>query len=166
MVNQRLEPTEVEYLSVDEPLSLTHVPSRVVYITRGLLTALLELAAERDPSSVTVALAVTPADELDVELPENASVFTDMYLPDTGGSVAAVFGMDLSTPGAAGRFISHPQGPLALTKEDDLHEVVFVAVPPYDDDSVGAFDRHGTAIEVDVLDVSPPPGSLDDDYFK
>ena len=81
---------------------------------------------------MTVALAVTPAEELDAGLPSEASVFTDMYLPDTGGSVTAVFGMDLSTPGAAGRFVSHPDGVLALTKADDLHEVVFVAVPPYE----------------------------------
>jgi hypothetical protein len=70
----------------------------VVYITRGLLTALLELAADREPESVTVSLASTPAEEFETDLPAGTPVFTDMYLPDTGGSVTAVFGMDLSTP--------------------------------------------------------------------
>ncbi|MCY4729282.1 hypothetical protein KY092_01775 [Natronomonas gomsonensis] len=134
----------------------------MVYITQGLLTALLELATDRDPSSVTVALAVTPASELDAGLPSEASVFTDMYLPDTGGSVTAVFGMDLSTPGTAGRFISHPDGVLALTKADDLHEVVFVAVPPYEEDCVAAFDRSGDEYGLEVVDAAPPPGELED----
>ena len=134
----------------------------MVYITRGLLTALLELGADRDPQAVTVSLAVTSAAELAVDVPESAAVFTDLYLPETGDSVAAVFGMDLSTPGAAGRFVTHPDGPLALTKRDDLHEVVFVAVPPYEDDSVAAFDRSGDTVPVDVLDVAPPEGTLED----
>jgi hypothetical protein len=134
----------------------------VVYITRGLLTALLDLGADRDPEAVTVSLAVAPSSELDVDLPSAASVFTDMYLPETGDSVTAVFGMDLSTPEAAGRFLTHPDGTLALTKRDDLHEVVFVAVPPYDDDAVGAFDRSGDAVSIDVLDVAPPDRTLED----
>ena len=134
----------------------------MVYITRGLLTALLELGADRDPDSVTVSLVVTPAADLDVDIPTSAAVFTDLYLPETGDSVTAVFGMDLSTPEAAGRFVTHPDGPLALTKRDDLHEVVFVAVPPYEDDCVAAFDRSGDTVPVDVLDVAPPEGSLED----
>lgn len=138
------------------------VTGGVVYVTRGLLTALLELAEDRDPGSVTVALAVTPATELDVDLPSEASVFTDMYLPDSGRSITAVFGMDLSTPGADGRFVSHPDGTLALTKADDLHEVVFVAVPPYEPDCVGAFDRSGNGRSFDVVEAAPPPGSLED----
>lgn len=133
----------------------------MVYITHGLLTALLELAEDRDPASVTVSIAVTPADELGAELPDDRPVFTDMYLPDTGRSVAAVFGMDLSTPGAAGRFLTHPDGLLALTKADDLHEVVFVAVPPYDIDNVAAFDRSGNSVPFEVVDIEPPDGELD-----
>lgn len=134
----------------------------MVYITRGLLTALLDLGADRDPASVTVSLAVTDADELPADLPPEAAVFTDMYLPGTGGSVNAVFGMDISTPEAAGRFVTHPDGPLALTKRDDLHQVVFVAVPPYQDDCVGAFDRSGDRVPTDVVDVEPPHGTLGD----
>ena len=134
----------------------------MVYITRGLLTALLELAEDRDPASVTVSLTVMPAAELDADLPADRSVFTDMYLPDTGGSVTAVFGMDISTPGAAGRFISHPDGTLGLRKTDDLHEVVFVATPPYDADHVGAFARSGEGLPIETLDVEPPAGELGD----
>jgi len=133
----------------------------VAYITRALLTALLELAADRDPTGVTVSLAVTPAAELDASLPPDRAVFTDMYLPDTGGSVRAVFGMDLSTPGAAGRFISHPDGALALTKRDDLHEVVFVAVPPYDAEDVAAFDRSGSGRPIDIVDIEPPDAEIE-----
>lgn len=133
----------------------------MVYITQGLLTALLELGADRDPGPVTVSLAVTPTAELDVELPEGKAVFTDMYLPDTGRSVTAVFGMDLSTPGAAGRFITHPDGALTLRKTDDLHEVVFVATPPYDLDHVAAFGRSGEPLPVDTVDVEPPDRELE-----
>lgn len=133
----------------------------VVYITQGLLTALLELADDRDPTSITVSLTVTPAAELDADLPADRSVFTDMYLPETGGSVTAVFGMDISTPGAAGRFVSHPNGPLALTKADDLHEVVFVAVPPYDAEDVAAFGRSGSGRPIDIVDVEPPDGEVE-----
>ncbi len=134
----------------------------VVYITQGLLTALLEVAADRDPESVTIGLTVTHAGEIDADLPADASVFTDMYLPGTGGSVTAVFGMDLSTPQAAGRFISHPDGTLALTKTDDLHEVVFIAVPPYTDENVATFDRAGTKVRFEAIDAVPPPGDLED----
>jgi len=134
----------------------------VVYITEGLLTALLELAEDRDPSSVTVSLMVTPSSDLDADLPPDRPVFTDMYLPDTGGSLTAVFGMDISTPGAAGRFISHPDGTMALTKADDLHEVVFVSVPPYDTENVAAFRRSGEGISLKIVDVEPPMGSLEE----
>lgn len=134
----------------------------MVYITRALLTALLELAEDRDPNSVTVSLAVTSTDDLDVDLPADRAVFTDMYLPDTGSSVTAVFGMDLSTPTAAGRFVSHPQGVLALTKADDLHEVVFVAIPPYDTESVAAFARSGSELPLEIVDAEPPAGELEE----
>jgi hypothetical protein len=132
----------------------------VVSITRALLTALLELADERDPSSVTISLTVTAGADLDASMPSERSVFTDMYLPGAGGSVTAVFGMDLSTPSAAGRFISHPDGRLELTKADDIHEVVFVAVPPYEIEDVAAFDRSGTGRSIEIVDVEPPDVEL------
>lgn len=132
----------------------------VVYVTRGLLDALLELARDRTPGGVTVSIATTSADELgadvDLDLDPETPVFTDLYLPGAGQSISAVFGMDLGTPHADGRFLSHPDGYLGLAQSDDLHEVVLVAVPPYDRSSVAAFDRRGTRLALDVLDVEPP----------
>ncbi len=134
----------------------------MVYVTRGLLEALLEIGADRDPGSVTVSIATSPGGTFDADVPDDTPVFTDMYLPDTGESVAAVFGMDLSTPSADGRFLTHPDGTPILTKRDDLHEVVFVAIPPYEIDDVRAFDRSGRELEFTVVDAAPPPGSIDE----
>lgn len=134
----------------------------MVYITRGLLEVLLELASDGDPESTTAALAVSPAADLEgpdaADVDPETPVFTDFYLPDTGRSVTAVFGMDLSTPHATtqGRFVSHPQGRMAVSRTDDLHETVFVAVPPWDRESVAAFDRSGRRRDLRVLDAHPP----------
>ncbi|MEF8842702.1 MAG: hypothetical protein V5A62_13940 [Haloarculaceae archaeon] len=130
----------------------------MVYATRGLLDALLELARDREPGRLTVSIATTPSGELgdEVDLDPEIPVFTDLYLPAAGRSVSAVFGMDLGTPRAQGRFLSHPDGYLGVRQTDDLHEVVLVAVPPYDRSSVAAFDRRGERLALDVLDVEPP----------
>jgi hypothetical protein len=70
--------------------------------------------------------------------------------------------MDLGTPAGQtqGRFVSHPDGYMGVSKVDDLHEVIFVAIPPWDTDSFGAFDRSGRKREVEILDVEPPEESL------
>lgn len=132
----------------------------VVYATRGLVDALLELAAEAEPEKVTISLAVTPASDLQdtVDLPPDAPVFTHFYPPNTGRSVAAVFGMNLSIPAGQtqGRFVSHPQGRLELNRTDDLHEAVLVAIPPWDDGAIAAFDRSGRRQRLLVLDAEPP----------
>ncbi len=133
----------------------------MVYATAGLLDALLDIAATRDPQGVTVALATRPASELDCDLPPETPVFTDFYLPDTGNSVRAVFGMDLGTPGSQGRFVSHPLGELELARTDDLHEVVLVAVPPYERDCIRAFNRSGRRLDLEVLDIEPPEATFD-----
>jgi hypothetical protein len=130
----------------------------VVYVTSGLVDVLLDFASDADPDPVTALLAVTPAGDIpDTDLPPETPVFTDFYLPDTGESVRAVFGVDLATPvgQTQGRFVSHPIGELALDTTDDLHQVVFVAVPPWTPDDVAAFDRSGRKQELDVLDVEP-----------
>jgi hypothetical protein len=122
------------------------------------------MAEEADPDSVTISVAVTQASELlETDLPPETPVFTHFYMPSAGGSVNAVFGVDLGTPvgQTQGRFVSHPDGNLSLTKEDDLHEVVFVAVPPWDEPSVAAFDRRGDQQEVELLDVEPPEEMLE-----
>lgn len=132
----------------------------MVFLTRGLRDALLELAADAEPEKLTVPLAITPAEELDGadHLEAETPVFTHFYPPNTGGSVAAVFGMDLSIPArqTQGRFISHPQGHLEVTQTDDLHEVVLVAVPPWTAEMVAAFDRSGRKRELVIVDAEPP----------
>lgn len=121
------------------------------------------MAREAEPDDVTISLAVTRAEELpDADLDPETPVFTDFYLPSAGRSVNAVFGMDLGTPAGQtqGRFVSHPDGYMGVSKLDDLHEVIFVAIPPWDSESFGAFDRSGRTVEVEILDVEPPEESL------
>jgi hypothetical protein len=136
----------------------------VVYVTRGLVDALLDMAESAEPEQANVVLASTPAAEFETDLgldPETP-VLTHFYLPDAGRSVRAVFGMDLGTPAGRGRarFISHPQGKLEVTERDDLAGVVFVAVPPWELDSLAVFDRAGTKLDLSVLDAEPPQESL------
>jgi len=147
---------------VDESIFAGHVSGIVVYITRGLTETLLRFARERDPSSVTIQLSITPAGQLDADLDDETPVFTHFYLPNAGESVGAVFGMDLGTPvgQTQGRFVSHPTGELSVSEEDDLHEVVFVAVPPWDEQSLAAFDRSGNERELELLDAAPPEESV------
>jgi hypothetical protein len=136
----------------------------VVYVTRGLVNVLLELAAEADPEETTVSLAVTSAAEFeDVDdLPPDAPIFTHFYPPEAGQSITAVFGVDLSVPAGQtqGRFISHPRGNLEVDKTDDLHEAILVAVPPGDESSLAAFDRSGRKQPLEIVDAEPPAESL------
>lgn len=134
----------------------------MLYLTRGLEETLLRQAADREPDSLSVPLAVTQASELpDAGLDPETPVFTHFYLPRDRDSVSAVFGVDLGTPvgQTQGRFVSHPQGDRGISKRDDLHEVVFVAVPPWDE--LAAFDRRGRRREFEVLDVEPPAETAD-----
>lgn len=130
------------------------------YITRGLTSVLLDFAREQEPEQASIELTVTRAEMLTgaESLPPDTPVFTHFYHPNTGQSVNAVFGMDLGMPSSHGRFVSHPDGERELSLQDDLHEVVFVAVPPWQE--ITAFDRGGTALPVTVLDAEPPPESI------
>jgi hypothetical protein len=136
----------------------------VVYATRGLVTVLLELARDAEPGSVTARLAVTDAESLTGgdDLSPDVPVFTDFYLPDNGRSVTAVFGVDLSTPSGQtqGRFVSHPQGDLEVSRTDDLAEVVFVAVPPWEEANLAAFDRRGRRRDLTIVDAEPPQDTI------
>ncbi|WP_049921390.1 hypothetical protein [Halopiger djelfimassiliensis] len=138
----------------------------MVYITRALVDVLLDLAREADPDRVATGVSVTPARDLEgaEALPPDAPVFTDFLLPDPGNSVNAVFGVDLSTPAreAQGRFVSHPIRKLEVTKRDDLAQVVFVAVPPWQDrpESFAAFDRAGNRQPLEIVDAEPTTQSL------
>lgn len=135
----------------------------MLYVTRGLVDTLLRFAAERDPDRVTVPLAVTRARGLsDADLPDETPVFTHFYMPSEGDAVNAVFGMQLGIPSGEtpGIFVSHPVQRLELTKEDDLREVIFIAVPPWEEDSLAAFERGGDRQECTILDIEPPEESL------
>jgi hypothetical protein len=137
--------------------------THVVYITRGLAETLLRFARERDPDSITIALSVTRGSEFEsAPVDDETPVFTHFYLPNAGESVGAVFGMDLGTPvgQTQGRFVSHPTGELSVSETDDLHEVVFVGVPPWEEGSFAAFDRSGRRQELELLDVEPPEESV------
>ncbi|WP_049927709.1 hypothetical protein [Halopiger goleimassiliensis] len=141
----------------------------MVHITRALAEVLVDLAADSDPDRVTTGVSITPAGELEGAdgLPPETPVFTDFYFPTAGDALDAVFGIDLSTPArsAEGLFVSHPLRELSVTKRDDLAQVIFVAVPPWtlEEDSFGAFDRHGTRRPLEFVDAEPPAASLADD---
>jgi hypothetical protein len=131
----------------------------VVYATRGLVESLVTTASEADPTEVSIAIAVTPADELPgTTLPPETPVFTHFYMPEAGRSVNFVFGVDLGTPvgQTQGRFVSHPNGELRVRQTDDFKERVFVAVPPWTVESVAVFDRQGRDRSLELLDSHPP----------
>lgn len=132
----------------------------MVHVTRGLIEALLEFAAEAEPERFTAGLEVTLASEFDpaLDLPAETPVFTHFYHPDASQSVSAVFGMDLSTPmgRTRGRFVSHPDGELSVSLTDDLHATMLVAIPPWRRESVAVFDRRGRRGSLEVVDAEPP----------
>lgn len=129
-----------------------------VAVAADLLDALCALAADREPTPIAVPLAITPATDLDVDLAPETPVFTHFYLPDSGRSVRAVFGVDLGTPARTtpGIFLSHPDGRRSVSKHDDLREVVLVTVPPWEPAEVVAFDRRGRRRPLRRLDVTIP----------
>lgn len=145
-----------------------------VFVTAGLLTALLERAAAAEPERANVVVGTTPGAELEGTgggdgddgnghgIPSEAAVLTHLYLPEAGRSVRAVFGVDLGRPAGRGRarFVSHPQGPARLTERDDLAAVVLVATPPWEPEGVVAYDRAGRRLALTVADAVPPDGRL------
>lgn len=131
------------------------------YITCGLVSVLLDFAREHDPEPVSIGLTVMRADRFTDgtdSLAPDVPVFTHFYLPDAGRSVHAVFGVDLGTPRTQGRFISHPTGERDLSLTDDLHEVVFMAVPPWEE--IVAFNRSGQRQSMTILNAHPPTESV------
>ncbi|MFC7042086.1 hypothetical protein [Halonotius sp. GCM10025705] len=88
----------------------------MLYATAGLLDVLVEFATDREPQEANVPLAATPAGELTgtdnrlADIGPDTSVLTHFYLPDAGGAVSSVFGVDLGTPPAARKpVLSHIQ---------------------------------------------------------
>lgn len=136
-----------------------------MYITTGLLAGLLDLAKQRDPEAVSAALTTRRAGRLDgpdtTRIDAETPVFAEFYLPSDDQALNAVFGVDITVPHAQtqGRFLSHPRGELTVTMEDDLHEVMVVAVPPWQQSDVAAFNRAGNRRPLEVLRATPPePG--------
>ena len=94
----------------------------MLYATAGLLDVLVEFAIDREPQQANVPLAATPATELTgtdhrlADLDPDTPVLTHFYLPDAGGAVRPVSGVDLGAPsgGAQTRSVSHPPGPLPV----------------------------------------------------
>ncbi len=137
----------------------------MIFISSGLLDGLLSLAAMNEDTSLSVPLIATPVSELDVsEVPDEAVVFTDFYLPDSAASVSSVFGVDLGTPTVRtdGRFISHPDHYLGISVTDDFHQIMIIAVPPWNQESVGAFTRDNKQVELSVIDVEFSAESFSD----
>jgi hypothetical protein len=139
-----------------------------VYATHSLAEVLCELAADTDPSDLSVRLAATPADDLEPAtgdapaLDPDQPVLSDFYFPDAGGALTNVFGMDLATPTGqtAGRFVSHPDGRYDVSITDDLHARLLVAVPPWEPDAVRAYDRSGNRRDLVLVDATAPAGDL------
>lgn len=135
-----------------------------VWATEGLADALLELAAEYEPTRVSAHLATTAAGDLDGAdgIPPETAVFTDLYVPTTDRATDAVFGIEMTIPNAQtqGRFVSHPTGRVELTSTDPLHAVVFVAAPPWTRSNLAVFDRSGTRKELELLPAVPPAETL------
>jgi|GEM_PF-234225 len=155
--------TRTETPAIDEEAILNRVEGSV-YITRPLLETLLRRAQRSEPNQLSIGLGVTPAEELagGDHLPQGVPVFTHLYFPERSNSVSFVFGVDLQTPPGRtqGRFVAHPLSDCQLTKRDDLHEVVFVAVPPWDEASVSVFDRRGLRHPLEIVDAVPPEEPL------
>ncbi|WP_225317586.1 MULTISPECIES: hypothetical protein [Haloferax] len=142
----------------------SHPEHRQIHVTRGLVDVLLDMAEDAEPSAMNLVLAPTPAGEFEADLGLDAEtpVLTHFYMAEAGGSVSAIFGIDLGTPAGRGRarFITHPQGPFELTERDDLAAVVLLAVPPWEERTLGAFDRAGRKLDLVVVDAEPPEEEL------
>jgi hypothetical protein len=151
------------------------IPDRdPVYATCPLVETLCRLASDADPTPVTVSLSTVPASDLDAPVREadgsgvettvrigsldpDTPVFAEFYVPEAGRALRDVFGVDLSTPaGTDGRFLSHPDGDPDVSLTDDLHVRILVAVPPYEPETVRAFDRNGRRLDLRLVDARSP----------
>ncbi|WP_336359324.1 hypothetical protein [Haladaptatus sp. ZSTT2] len=135
----------------------------MVYATRGLLTILLEYARTEAPEPVVFTLSTTPAGSFTepLSVPEETPVFSHFYLAgDT--SVSAVFGVDLNNPAkkSHGRFVSYPDGFDDSPASGKVGSTVFIATPPWDDDSVRVYDATGTEQPLTIVDAEPPEDAL------
>lgn len=156
-----------------------------LYITRPLLSVLLEIAADAEPTPANVSLVASAAGDLEarpevvqtsefdrsrgpiphplVDVDPDTPVFSDFYFPDVGNALDFVFGVDLGTPAGQshGRFLSHPDGNPELTVRDDLHATVVVAVPPWKPANVWAYDRDSTKRDLAIVAAGTPDGDFE-----
>lgn len=139
----------------------------VLYVTRALLEVLLDLAADADPKPLQVALAASSASTLEATddpgaalatVPDDEGVLSDFYFPGAGEAITHVFGVDLATPPAqtSARFLSHPRGDPSVSRTDDLHARLLVAVPPWTPEDVRAYDRSGRRRSLVVVAANAP----------
>lgn len=134
-----------------------------IVATEGLIDGLLDIATRREPTKVTVDLAVTKGSKFDAgTIPAELPIFSHYYVPGVARSASDVFGMNLTVPPGAthGRFVSHPMQNPELTTKDSLHEVVFLAVPPWTREDIRVFDRSGRRQPLQLIDAEPPVESL------
>jgi len=137
--------------------------ANTVVTTAALVEALLDVAARAEPTKVTVDLSVTAGSAFaSDEIPDDVSVFSHYYLPNVATSTSDVFGMNMTVPPGQtqGRFVSHPRSKAELTVRDSLHEVVFLAVPPWTRDDLRVFDRAGRRQPLRIVDAEPPVEEL------
>jgi hypothetical protein len=136
------------------------------YITRGLLDGLLEMSASQEPSSLSVVLNATAAENFDsdITVEPTIEILSHFYFPQSEAPVTAVFGMELGVPAGRGkaRFISHPQGPPEPTQRDTHAGVIIIAIPPWEADSCAVYDRHSNRLELEIINAAPPENRLDD----
>lgn len=129
--------------------------NNTIYISQELIKTLLDIAERSDPKKISIGLCVNKAESLNLDnIPGKTPIFNDFYFP-SGKSLKKIFGVDISTPpmSTQGRFISHPSGFSKLSKRDNFHEIVFIAVPPWDQDSVKVFDRSGKNYELNIIEI-------------
>lgn len=145
-----------------------------VHVTRPLLEALLDLAADREPQSVSVPISTWPAEDLEgiegpgtalTDVPSRTPVFAEFSFPGAGDAVNRVFGVELGQPArsSGGRFVSHPDADPDLSSRDDLAQRVLVAVPPWEFDDVRAYDRNGRRLPLRTVAAGAPEAVLDED---
>lgn len=133
---------------------MTNKKSNNVFIIEDLLDTLLDLASRSDPRKISIGLASENSKNLDLKnIPSNIEVFYDFYYP-SGKSIKEVFGMDISTPPSStqARFISHPSGYTKIMKEDELHRIIFIAVPPWTKESIKVYNRNGEEYNLEIID--------------
>lgn len=128
--------------------------SNKIFITADLLETVLDIASRSAPKKTSIGLTSEKSKDLDLKnVCDNKDVFHDFYFP-SGKSINEIFGMDISTPPTStqARFISHPSGYDKIMKKDELHKIIFIAVPPWDKKSTKVYNRNGKEYDLVIID--------------